>query len=88
MCGEEGWSGYAAYSKGAAGALANVTADTNLDEHETFFRESRLDAAELASLQGIIAHEIAAAALHSNDEVAIRKEIVRRSSLLTTSEGT
>ena len=80
VCGEEGWTDYSIYAKGGPDRLADRSADTNLNERETFLREASLNSAELESSNGIIAHEVAAAVLGSKDEVAIRAEIARRPS--------
>ena len=70
VCGEEGWRDYASYSKGEPDALANRAAETDFENHETFLRETKLDASELISSHGIIAQEVAASLQRSNDGIA------------------
>ena len=88
VCGETGWEEYSAYATGDATALASLGAKTDIDERETFLRDRSLDSAELTSLQGIVAHEIAAAVLRSQDEVAIHEEVGRRSFSAAAAQGT
>ncbi len=73
VCGEEGWKQYAGYSMREDGVLQNAAADTNLEQHETFLREDRLDG--VGGLQRVVAHEMASIVLHTNDELAIQKQM-------------
>src|SRR5579875_4206962 len=42
VCGEDGWKQYAAFSERGEDAVQDAAADTDLDEHTTFLRESSL----------------------------------------------
>lgn len=75
VCGEEGWKQYAAFSPRGEDAVADVAADTNLDEGTTFLREDRLHSGNTRNLQHVVAHEIAAALLKTNDETAIQTQM-------------
>ncbi len=75
VCGEEGWKSYAAYAMDESSNLLNAVADTHLEQHETFFREDRLDIADVRALQHVVAHEVAGIALHSKDETAINHQV-------------
>lgn len=75
VCGEGGWEEYSAYTSGDALSLAEAAAQTDLDQHETFFRESRLDPNNSASLRRVVAHEVAGILLRSKDEVAISNRL-------------
>ncbi len=72
VCGDEGWKDYSAAFHGGPDVLETRTADTNVEEHETFFRESKLDPQDSQTFLGIVAHEVASAMLHSKDETSIR----------------
>lgn len=74
VCGEQGWKEYAAFTLADDAALMNASADTNLEQHETFLREDRLDLANASSLRRVVAREVAGILLHSHDEVAISNE--------------
>ncbi len=75
VCGENGWKSYAAYAMDENASLLNASADTNLEQHETFLREDKLDLANLHSVRRVVAHEVAGIAVHSKDEVAIHQQM-------------
>lgn len=90
VCGEEGWTQYAAFSSRGVDAVANDIADTNLEEHTTYLRESRLQAPQPRSLERAVAHELAVITLQSHDEAAIQSQVAawERSSLTQTASLT
>lgn len=71
VCGEEGWKSYASYAAGQEDALRDRVANTDFELRETFFRESRLDQADVKAFQNTVAHEIASITLGTKDEAAI-----------------
>lgn len=75
VCGEEGWKDYASFSSRGEAALVNASADTNLDEHTTYFREARMHNGGARGLQGVVAHEIASIVLKTDDEGAIQTQV-------------
>ena len=75
VCGEGGWEEYSAYSSGDSVNLADAAAQTDLEQHETFFRESRLDPNNATSLRRVVAHELAGILLRSKDEAAISNRL-------------
>ena len=75
VCGEQGWTQYTAFSSRGAEALNGAAADTDLEEHTTYLRESSLNAPQPHSLQHAVAHEIAAITLKTHDELAIQNQI-------------
>jgi hypothetical protein len=77
VCSEQGWQDYAAYTMNTSETLLAASADTNLEQHETFLREGRLGSGDRKALQAVVAHEIAGIRLHSKDEVAINTEAAR-----------
>ncbi len=60
VCGEQGWRSYAAFGSATQEAVLMAAADTNLEQHETFLRETRLDVADSRSLQRLLSQEISA----------------------------
>ena len=75
VCGEEGWKSYAAFSSHSEATLESASADTNLDEQTTFFREDRLHTPQAHGLQRVVAHEIASIVLKTDDENAIQTQM-------------
>lgn len=75
VCGEEGWKDYAAFAMDDT--LLNASADTHLDQHETFLRSDKFDLQNPAMLQRTVAREVAGIVLHSHDEVAINNQVNR-----------
>lgn len=75
VCGDEGWKSYTAYSLEGSPALRDASADTHLQERETFLRGDRLNVENLRSLRRVVAHEVAGIVLHSTDEVAIDRQM-------------
>ena len=75
VCGEEGWKNYAAFSTHGEAALEEASADTNLDEHVTYFREDRLHTPQAHGLRRVVAHEIASIVLKTDDEDAIQTQM-------------
>ncbi len=75
VCGEQGWKSYAAYAQDSQTNLLDAAADTNLEQHETFLREDRLDIINMRSLQRVVAHEVAGIVLGSKDESAINHQM-------------
>ena len=75
VCGEEGWKSYAAYAMEQGASLVDAAADTNLEQHETFLRDGKLNMADLRSVQRVVAHEVAGILVHSKDEVAISQQM-------------
>lgn len=75
VCGKEGWKEYAAYTMEPNPALLDASADTNLEQHETFLRADRLDLDQLRSLQHVVAHEVAGVLLNSKNELAINHQV-------------
>ena len=75
VCGENGWKDYAAYSSNQTPSLLDAAADTNLQEHETFLRETGLAADTPKAFERVVAHEVASILLHSTDEVAISHQL-------------
>lgn len=74
VCGEQGWKEYAAFTMADNAELANAAADTNLEQHETFIREDRLDLTNEPSLKRVVAREVAGILLRSRDEIAITRK--------------
>ena len=75
VCGDEGWKNYASYISEENTSLMDAAANTDLQQHETFLRADRLDLNSLRSVQKLVAHEVAGIVLHSNDEVAIARQM-------------
>ena len=75
VCGEDGWKQYAAFSERGEDAVQDASADTDVEEHVTFFREERLHAPQPHALQRVVAHEIAAILLKTEDENAIQTQM-------------
>ncbi len=77
VCGEEGWKQYAAYAMHAEGDLLNAMADTNYEQHETFFRERGLDEGALSTLQSSVAREVAGILSHHTQEAGVDTDAAR-----------
>jgi hypothetical protein len=75
VCGEDGWKSYANFKGQEGAALLNSSADTDLDQHETFFRADRISLNDAQSLRVVVAHELAAIVLHTTDQQAIERQI-------------
>lgn len=75
VCGEDGWKQYAAFSERGEDAVQDAAADTDLEEHTTFLRESSLHGPQPHSLQRVVAHELAAILLKTDDEAAIQTQM-------------
>ncbi len=75
VCGEDGWKDYAAFSTHGEAVLQAAAADTNLDQQTTYFREDRLHTPQAHGLQHVVAHEIAAILLKTDDENAIQTQM-------------
>ena len=76
VCGEEGWKAYAPFSNRTATELARTSADTDLTGRSTYFREERLkDAGVTGASERIVAREMAAIVLGTNDETAIEARL-------------
>lgn len=75
VCGAEGWKQYAAFSPRGEDAVADAAADTDLGEGTTYLREDRLHTAQPHSLQRVVAHEVAAILLKTDDETAIQTQV-------------
>jgi hypothetical protein len=74
VCGKQGWKDYTGFRLADNTALVDASADTDLEQHETFFREDRLDLANPAALRRLVAVEVAGILLQSRDQVAINTE--------------
>ena len=75
VCGENGWKEYAAYVAEEDPAILAASADTHLEQHETFLREDRLNLADQQSLRRVVAREVAGILLQSQDETAINHQV-------------
>ena len=75
VCGEEGWKNYAAFSSRSEAALEDASADTDREEHTTYFREDRLHTPQAHGLRRVVAHEIASIVLKTDDENAIQTQL-------------
>lgn len=74
VCGEAGWKNYASFSSRGEAVLERV-ADTDLAQQTTYFREGGLHMAQAHGLERAVAHEVAAALLKTEDEVAIAAQM-------------
>ena len=75
VCGEEGWKSYAAFSTRSEAAIENASADTDLAQRTTYFREDRLHTPQAHGLRRVVAHEIASIILKTDDENAIQTQL-------------
>ncbi len=75
VCGEDGWKDYAAFSTHGEAVLQAAAADTNLEQQTTYFREDRLHTPQAHGLQHVVAHEIAAILLKTDDENVIQTQL-------------
>ena len=75
VCGEEGWKSYTAFSTRGEETLENASADTDLDQQTTYFREDRLHTPQAHGLQRVVAHEVASILLKTDDESAIQTQL-------------
>jgi len=75
ICTDSDWKAYAAFSRRSATELATLNADTDLRQRVTFLRGSRLPAEDVASLDRVVAHEVASAQLGSTDETLIARQV-------------
>jgi len=75
LCTETDWKVYTTFSKRNPMSLASLGADTDLEQHRTFFNGEHLHAANALGLDKIVAHEVASALLKSTDEKAIQTQV-------------
>ncbi len=79
VCGEQGWKDYTAVAQREEVALENSAADTDLDQHVTYLRQSRLGETQtqpqLPELQSVLIHELASIKLGSHDERLIEAQV-------------
>lgn len=75
VCGEDGWKQYAAFSPRGEDAVQDAAADTDLEQHATFFRADRLHTPQPHSLQRVVAHEVASILLKTDDENVIQTQM-------------
>ena len=73
VCGEDGWRDYTAFAMNQS--LLGASADTHLEQRETFLRGDRFDLGNAPSLRRTLAREIAGIVLRSHDEVAINTQV-------------
>ncbi len=75
VCGEQGWKDYTAVAQQGEVALNDSAADTDLDQHVTYLRESRLRESQNHPLQPVVAHEVASIKLGTHDERMIEAQV-------------
>ena len=75
VCGEQGWKDYTAVAQRGEVALDDSAADTDLDQHVTYLRESRMRAPQTHELQRVVAHELASIKLNTHDERVIEAQV-------------
>ena len=75
VCGEEGWKNYAAFSTHSEAVLEDAAADTDREQHTTYFREDRLHTPQAHGLRRVVAHEVASILLKTDDENAIEAQL-------------
>ena len=90
VCGEGGWKEYTAVAQRGEVALNDSDADTDLDQHVTYLRESRLRDSRLSGsrpsesqprepqshdLQRVLAHELAYIEVGTRDERVIEARV-------------
>lgn len=73
VCGEDGWKDYTAFT--GNDTLQSASADTHLEQHETFLRGDRFDINNAQSLRRTVAREVAGIVLRSHDELAINNQV-------------
>ncbi len=76
VCGEQGWKDYTAVAQRGEVALDDSAADTDLDEHVTYLRESRMRGPQTHELQRVVAHELASIKLNTHDERMIEAQVI------------
>lgn len=75
VCGEEGWRDYTSVAQQSEAALEDSAADTDLDQHVTYLRESRMRNSKTNELQRVVAHELASIKLNTHDEHVIEAQV-------------
>ena len=87
VCGEQGWKDYAAVAQRGEVALDESAADTDLEEHVTYLRESRMRGSQTHELQRVVAHELASIKLNTHDERVIEAQVSAWHETLNASNG-
>ena len=75
VCGEQGWKDYTAVAQRGEVALDDSAADTDLDQHVTYLRESRMREPQTHQLQRVVAHELASIKMNTHDERLIEAQV-------------
>ena len=75
VCGEQGWKDYTAVAQRGEVALVDQAADTDLEQHITYLRESRMLEPKTHQLQRVVAHELASIKLNTHNEQVIEAQI-------------
>lgn len=87
VCGEQGWKDYTAVAQRGQVALEDAAADTDLDQHVTYLRESQMRDVRTHQLQRVVAHELASIKTNTHDEQIIEAQVNAWHETLNASNG-